>query len=253
MATRLVARSLAVIVGVGLLALVLTAWHGVVLGGGAYWDNTMAAPARIAFSFFLGVFLNRYATGDSRDGNLNMLFLLVLCGALMSFDAAEHVQLYSLVVIVLIWPWLVLVASRLRLSGFWRWIALFSGNISYAIYVLHTPLIRLSHAAVEAVTDVAWHEHGLPFILATSTLIIAVSAFAHYAYDKKYPGPAAALAVASSRERRRDPVLGGVSTRRSAGFAPYSAGVLSSAGAAFRPKRWTTKRPAFWPGTSIRV
>ncbi|WP_352513335.1 tetratricopeptide repeat protein [Mesorhizobium sp. M0015] len=70
---------------------------------------------------------------------------------------------------------------------------------------------------------------------------------------QEYPGPAAALAVASSRERRRDPVLGGVSSRRSAGFAPYSAGVLSSAGAAFRPKRWTTKRPAFWPGTSIRV
>ncbi|CAN7307951.1 acyltransferase family protein [Mesorhizobium caraganae] len=184
LATRLVARSLAVIVGVGLLALVLMAWHGVVLGGGAYWDNTIAAPARIAFSFFLGVFLNRYATGDSRDGNLYMLLLLALCGALMCFDPAEHVQLYSLVVIVLIWPWLVLVASRLRLSGFWRWIALFSGNISYAIYVLHTPLIRLSNAAVEAVTDISWNEHGLPFILVTSTLIIAVSAFAHYVYDK---------------------------------------------------------------------
>ncbi|MER9318549.1 acyltransferase [Mesorhizobium sp. M0659] len=183
LATRLAARSLALIVGVACFALVLMAWHGFVLGGGAHWDDTIAAPARITFSFFLGVFLNRYATGDSRGGNLTMLLLLALCGALMTFSPAEHLQIYSLAVMVLIWPWLVLVASRLRLSGFWRWIALFSGNISYAIYVLHTPLIRLSNAAVESVTGTSWNEHGLPFILGTSILIISVSAFAHYVYD----------------------------------------------------------------------
>ncbi|MER8588740.1 acyltransferase [Mesorhizobium sp. M1338] len=181
---RLAARSLALIVGVALLALVLLAWQGFVLGGGAHWDDTIAAPARIAFSFFLGVFLNRYATGKSRDGNLYMPLLLTLCGVLMIFRPVEHVQLYSLTIIVLVWPWLVLVASRLRLSGFWRWIALFSGNISYAIYVLHTPLIRLSNAVVESVTGASWNEHGLPFILGTSIAIIAVSAFAHYVYDK---------------------------------------------------------------------
>ena len=141
------------------------------------------APARITFSFFLGVYLRRYATGESRDGNLYIPFLLALCAGLMIFRPAENAQFYDLAIIVLVWPWLVLTASRLRLSGFWHAFALFSGNISYAIYALHTPLIRIVNILDESLTGTPWNQHGLPFIVGTSFLVIAVAAFAHYVYD----------------------------------------------------------------------
>jgi peptidoglycan/LPS O-acetylase OafA/YrhL len=72
----------------------------------------------------------------------------------------------------------------LRLSGFWRAIALFSGNISYAIYALHTPLIRIVNVLDESITGTQWDQHGLLFVVGTSILVIAVSALAHYVYDK---------------------------------------------------------------------
>lgn len=184
LALRLARRSLAAVFGVGLLALALLAWQGFSLGGGAHWDGTIAAPARIAFSFFLGVYLRRYATGASREGNLYMPVVLALCAGLMIFRPAGNAQLYDLAMIVLVWPWLVLMASRLRLSGFWRAIALFSGNISYAIYALHTPLIRIVNILDESVTGNLRNQHGLPFVVGTSILVIAVAAFAHYVYDK---------------------------------------------------------------------
>ncbi|TIT11044.1 MAG: acyltransferase [Mesorhizobium sp.] len=184
LALRLARRSLAAIFSLGFLALALMAWDGVSLGGGAHWDGTIAAPARIAFSFFLGVYLRRYATGDSRDGNLYMPVVLALCAGLMIFRPAGNAQLYDLAMIVLVWPWLVLMASRLRLSGFWRAIALFSGNISYAMYALHTPLIRIVNILDESVTGTLRNQHGLPFVVGTSILVIAVAAFAHYVYDK---------------------------------------------------------------------
>ncbi|PBC09164.1 hypothetical protein CK230_16905 [Mesorhizobium sp. WSM3859] len=183
LALKLARRSLAAIFGLGLLALALMAWQGFNLGGGAHWDGTIVAPARITFSFFLGVYLRRYATGDTRNGNLYMPVLLVLCAGLMIFRPASNAQLYDLAIIVLVWPWLVLMASRLRLSGFWRAFALFSGNISYAIYALHTPLIRIVNILYESLTGTLWNQHGLPFVVGTSVLVIAVAAFAHYVYD----------------------------------------------------------------------
>jgi peptidoglycan/LPS O-acetylase OafA/YrhL len=183
LALKLGRRSLPAIFGLGFLALAFLAWQGFSLGGGAHWDGTIAAPARITFSFFLGVYLRRYATGESRGGNLYIPFLLALCAGLMIFRPAENAQFYDLAIIVLVWPWLVLTASRLRLSGFWRAFALFSGNISYAIYALHTPLIRIVNILDESLTGTPWNQHGLPFVVGTSIFVIAVAAFAHYVYD----------------------------------------------------------------------
>ena len=183
LALRLARRSLAAIFSLGFLALAIMAWQGFSLGGGAHWDGTIVAPARITFSFFLGVYLRRYATGESRDGNLYIPFLLALCAGLMIFRPAGNAQLYDLAIIVLVWPWLVLTASRLRLSGFWHAFALFSGNISYAIYALHTPLIRIVNILDESLTGTPWNQHGLPFVVGTSIFVIAVAAFAHYVYD----------------------------------------------------------------------
>lgn len=208
LATRLVARSLAVIVGVGLLALVLMAWHGVVLGGRGYWDNTIAAPARIAFSFFLGVFLNRYATGDSRDGNLYLLFLLVLCGALMIFDPADYAQLYSLVVIVLIWlgsfSWpraygFPVPGAGLRSSPAHLLRHLGPSHAAHPPFGRRGPscdryLMERARPAVHP-GDIHPNHSGLgirPLCL-----------------RQEYPGPAAAMAFSSARPRGRDTVLAG--------------------------------------------
>ncbi|MBZ9768220.1 acyltransferase [Mesorhizobium sp. CA6] len=184
LALRLTGRSLIAISGLAFLALALMAWDGMMIGGGAHWHSTIAGPVRIAFSFFLGVYLRRYSMGENRDGNLYMPFLLALCAGLMIFRPATNAQLYDLAMIVLVWPWLVLTASRLRLSGFWRAIALFSGNISYAIYALHTPLTWMVNVLNEFATGTPWNQHGLTFIVVTSILVIAVSTFAHYVYDK---------------------------------------------------------------------
>ena len=116
-ALKLKSRELLVIVAVSFGFLLYFAISGVPLDGGAHWEGAMLGPARVGFSFFLGVYFCRHWMAPSKSGNILMLMLALVCCIVMWIRLGFFGGFYDLLVIVAIWPAIVLILARVSLSG----------------------------------------------------------------------------------------------------------------------------------------
>ena len=134
--------------------------------------------ARVLFPFVMGVLLRRYAGSTQHMAWAHLMFvplLLVLCAPALGggwFDIGA---------VLVVFPVILLVASRApvsrRLDPLWRQF----GLLSYPVYVLHYPfvfilskMLHLSHAGIAA----SWLMG-----LATIVLVVILSALANRFYD----------------------------------------------------------------------
>ena len=146
-ALALTKRRLQVIVGTGAIALCFVAWSADKIDGGCYWKAFPTGGIRVWFAFFLGVYIRRHHFSVhkvGRYGGLAFAIVLVMASAaLLARPPASYGWIFDLFVVTIVWPALILVAYQIQLDGLVRQVAQISGDVSYATYVLHTPLIAL--------------------------------------------------------------------------------------------------------------
>jgi len=109
---------------------------------GALWSEIGVGLARTAFSFTIGMLIASLPQPASR--NASWLALLCLAAIVVAFalpfDWADTPQ-FDLVFILVLSPLLLLLGSRVEPPAFIVPAALFTGDVSYALYAVHWPFV----------------------------------------------------------------------------------------------------------------
>lgn len=137
-------RLLAYLLPVGAVAVVITIFrHAGDIGPGWLWVHFDAGLARVLYDFFTGVFLyhlcERWRPPTIPAWLAAVLFLTIVGVPLSglwrpAFDSAAAIVMF---------PLLILVSARARVSGVAARICAGLGLMSYAVYVIHVPLLGL--------------------------------------------------------------------------------------------------------------
>lgn len=119
---------------------------------GYHTSNLLGGLPRVGFGFTLGVLLQTLARDGAAGSRVRALigrmpypsFLLYAAGlAMFLFPKSAH-GLYPLVAMATVAPAIVFIGAHIRLRpGLERNIAIFLGWISYPVYCLHYPVVRL--------------------------------------------------------------------------------------------------------------
>lgn len=172
------------------------------LDSGWSWATCWIGLARVAYSFPVGILLYRYHARLPRIAAPAWLILAALAGLLaVSVPAAAHVPYLDLAVLVLL-P--ALVAAAVNSEPHRRWIGIFStlGVTSYAIYVLHPPLLT----SIDWICDKLGIHYGRisPW---SGLMILALVFAAAWVADRIYDRPLRAwLTALSNRDTGRNNV-----------------------------------------------
>ena len=148
---------------------------------GYYTSNLAGGLPRVGFGFTLGVLLHTLARDGSAGGRVRALaarvpyasFVLYAAAlAMFLFPRSAH-GIYPLLALAVVAPTIVFVGAQIRVrDGLEKNIAVFLGWISYPVYCLHYPIIRL-------VVFLRGSDHGAAYLLfAVSTAVSLALAMA---------------------------------------------------------------------------
>ena len=174
-------RVLKSILVVGCLVVFVQAFY---LGGVTRGENLkdiFIGLGRIVYPFFLGIFLFRWQLAHHKSRfSFPVIILGVLLVAILLCPSGPFKWIYESASVVLVFPALVLLGARAEPGPAMKVACLFLGKISYPLYILHYPFIRLfSHLArVLAVkSDRMWMIVSVEMICAIAVAAIAVKVF----------------------------------------------------------------------------
>ncbi|GAO39643.1 putative acyltransferase [Sphingomonas changbaiensis NBRC 104936] len=106
--------------------------------------------ARVGYGFFAGVLLYRLYTGAAGKQAL-AAWAVIACAALALSAAFVPLKAAAMLAVVLIaFPAIVWAGARVDVSGVWTRLCALLGMASYAIYVLHEPVGRLTYAGFKS-------------------------------------------------------------------------------------------------------
>jgi len=151
------------------------------LSGGSDVTTLWVGFARVLFSFFVGIVLNRFLT-LARVARFPSIPFPVLASALLLVVCVpwKAGMLYDAFAVVVVFPAIILLGAKDCASPLWRRIALRAGGLSYPLYVLHDvtviPLLEAIRSQPLAVILLAM---AGAFVLA-----VGVSYVAWISYDK---------------------------------------------------------------------
>ena len=129
------------------------------MSGGHSWPTLHIGIFRTIFSFTMGFALARYAGAGAGKRNSNgvMITLAAVLVLVMALHLPAPVHLaYDLAVIFAVLPMLVWLGSRFEPSGAARTIALFIGDISFAVYAIHLPIMYGSAFVIKRLHLPVW-------------------------------------------------------------------------------------------------
>ena len=129
------------------------------MSGGHSWPTLPIGVFRTLFSFTLGFALARYAGAGAGKRNSNgvMITLAAVLVLVMALHLSAPVHLaYDLAVIFAVLPMLVWLGSRFEPTGTARTIALFIGDISFAVYAIHLPIMYGSAFVIKRLHLPVW-------------------------------------------------------------------------------------------------
>lgn len=138
------ARWIGGIVLAGLAGLVLTCGDG--LNGGAIWSDAPEALARVFFSFFLGVLIYRLRIWQAAP-SVPTLAVAVAFLAVTAWGYGAQGPL-DLLIVAGIFPVLIVIGAKASPSRRVATACTFLGDASYALYVLHVPMVRVANTAM---------------------------------------------------------------------------------------------------------
>ncbi|WP_423760195.1 acyltransferase family protein [Burkholderia sp. NLJ2] len=167
-----------VLVAVVAITLMLVVWltsHDAFNGG---WKITTlpVGLVRVVFSFSVGVLVHRHTGTVRKPGNVLTLLVMLAIAAVLAVDVTGHAErIYTAVVVALLFPAIVIVATRIEPSGVVRTFCSYSGTISYGLYVLHCPTGNL----VTGIEQTALHANarivglsGIAFTLCIALFVL---------------------------------------------------------------------------------
>lgn len=159
-------------IGVGAVAVVIAAFAHDSLNGGVRTATAWIGLARVTFSFFAGVAIFRiWASGRLKISLNPWAAALVLFLILMAPASGDWIVLRDLIAVLIVLPFLVAASTSNRKSATLSYL----GQISYALYVIHTPILYALNYIGERTVDLSIKEAGLmgPVILVAVCLPIA--------------------------------------------------------------------------------
>jgi peptidoglycan/LPS O-acetylase OafA/YrhL len=144
---RLSRRRLAILVGASGAALLVMGARGGTLHLGWSWDTLWLAPVRTAFPFFAGLLLQRTGWRLRVPGGWIGLSLLLLAAffapQLASDGAIKANGLLDAVLVIGVFPLLISAGAAGAARGIAGRLCRLAGEISYPLYIVHYPLVRL--------------------------------------------------------------------------------------------------------------
>ena len=142
------------------------------LHAGFRWNEMYAGMGRVFLSFFAGVLIYRFRNRVMELKPVHAaLCLLLVCVILAVPISRELRPFFDLAVVLLVWPMLLFVASRTVPGRRVGVISTFLGTASYAVYVLHIPLLAWTELLMPVVDrpDIALPA-GIAFLIGTTCL-----------------------------------------------------------------------------------
>ena len=111
--------------------------------GGSSWDTLMAGIPRVCFSFFLGVHIyETLALRSAPKGPNNGYITAAMLSLLLVTICAPENLLLKIAAIFLLFPWILTVLARSEIpKGRAGSVILKMGSLSYAIYIMHGPVL----------------------------------------------------------------------------------------------------------------
>ena len=165
------------------LALAFAAFHYGDINYGAGWRRGWVGIGRVVFSFSFGVLLRR-SMGQIRYWRSNILALLVLAAAAGVMLAPIHQRDWiDLTAVFICWPLVIYFGARFEAAGRMQtWLAGL-GDLSYALYATHAPLLSLSAVVVGLALGRAWTDQGHGFALGFVLAAVVFAGLAHRFFD----------------------------------------------------------------------
>ncbi len=142
---RLNNRRLAVLIAIGFLMLIVTGVTEGSLDRGTWRPSVLGGFARVTFSFFAGVALYRLWLRHPTRIRLHpaILFVLLILPLTWRPNAGPFAWLYELAVITLWMPLMVWLGTGSPAKGFWLRMCVVLGALSYPLYIVHAPILRV--------------------------------------------------------------------------------------------------------------
>lgn len=169
---RFSVRQTALVLGISAFVLMVAAVEFGRLHAGFRWHEMYAGMGRVFFSFFAGVLIYRFRDRTPQIRPVQaILCLLLVCTILAVPMSPELRPFFDLAVVLFVWPLLLVVASKTVPGRSVGAVSVFLGTASYAVYVLHIPLLAWTEFLIPAVhrDDMALPA-GVVFLIATTCL-----------------------------------------------------------------------------------
>ncbi|MGF9695274.1 acyltransferase [Rhizobium sp. 0TCS1.26] len=162
-------RQILVVIAISLIGLAIAAIQFDRLHAGFRWHEMYAGMARVFFSFFVGVLIYRFRRTPMTFRPVAAIACLLVVAAVLAFPTPKPMKApFDLVVVVLVWPALLYAASSIVPGPRIAAIVSFLGTASYAVYVLHVPLLDWALVVWPSMTEPAIAPYaGVAFITAT--------------------------------------------------------------------------------------
>lgn len=114
------------------------------------WQGLEVGLLRTAFSFALGMLIADLLRGRPRRQSLLVLPVWLAILLVLGWPVGPQLTVgFAAVVVLVVSPLLVAGASRIEPPAAWRALAMWVGDISFALYAVHVPLAGLFHRAAE--------------------------------------------------------------------------------------------------------
>jgi peptidoglycan/LPS O-acetylase OafA/YrhL len=196
---RLTTRRLISVAAVSGAMLIFVACHAKTLNNGPLWSRSYVGFVRIAYSFTIGILLFRKRKLDRQTSDVAAVALVAGGLLLLGLPCPEWLrpEFVAATVIVAL-PLLVWLAASIEPSSRLRWVFLFSGTISYGVYVLHAPV-----AAIGSTDVISGGQLQLQGRFASGAALLAVVIVLACIAEKFYDRPVRRFLLSGRMQRRR--------------------------------------------------
>jgi len=181
---RLGTRALGAVMAVAAAWLLWLLWQRNSIDMGSDWTTWWGAPARMAFSFTMGLWLYRVRDRLPKRlmgwGVLSIILVLVFATPLVPKSVPHGNGLFEAAAAMLLFPAIILCGAHSEIGRAEMALCRFAGRISYPIYILHYPflLIYMNFALLEKPSASAiWLAGTGSFLLVATVSWLALTCY----------------------------------------------------------------------------